>query len=149
MAEKTKCYFVNSVGRKRRTKFATNLNKKQIIKISKFKSNRLPLHNKKTPDNVECFVWRRRRDSNSCYAFAYYSLSRGAPYSLLGTSPQPNYITTKASACQFKVNRIFKFILIFFQFCLYNAKKALFCPLITVKLFKKAKIFEKNHKNIV
>ena len=33
------------------------------------------------------WVWRRKRDSNSRIILLTYSLSRGAPYSLLGTSP--------------------------------------------------------------
>ena len=34
----------------------------------------------KTDARWTSVFWRRRRDSNSCYGFPYYSLSRGAPW---------------------------------------------------------------------
>ena len=37
------------------------------------------LQRQKTHQTSWCVFWRRRRDSNSCYGFPYYSLSRGAP----------------------------------------------------------------------
>ena len=37
------------------------------------------LYAKKTDAPWTSVFWRRRRDSNSCYGFPYYSLSRGAP----------------------------------------------------------------------